>query len=595
MISIRKAFIKIQKQQKDMVASPTGKDFEGQISKIFKDCGFDKYLPDDKELKPYLKANKKKIQKKYGETPLKNELYKKSRAYADFFVMQPYGSQNYPDFIVFTKKNVYLIESKFVSGKAKKPVWNGNLPKADGIYIFGSFYEQKVTFFLGNDVLANKERLSILSLWDRTDKEFNQWKKKTVNNIIQKGSPFMKLFKKTYPYTDSTALIPVEPKRKRRKSKMLAPCLLSALLASIITASAIGVGGYYYLKPIKEQNASYVSSNAVSTGGATTTLFSDKYGALSVTEIAKKVGPACVGVINKAKVQPQRYFDPFSGRYYYYQNQASDELVEQGSGSGIIISNDGYIVTNQHVIADATEITVILNTGTEYTATLVGADSKSDLAVLKINANGLTAATLGDSSKVEVGDLAVAIGNPLGQELAGSVTAGVISAVNRKMTIDNRSYNLIQTDAAINPGNSGGALVNNKGEVIGINSVKMSQTGVEGIGFAIAMAEAKPIIDDLMNEGYVSGRSLIGINITESRNGLTVYSVQEGSGAAKAGLKEGDLIVKADGKVVTTGDALNEIRDTKKPGDYITLTIIRNGELTDVKVALMEDKPENNN
>ena len=160
------------------------------------------------------------------------------------------------------------------------------------------------------------------------------------------------------------------------------------------------------------------------------------------------------------------------------------------------------------------------------------------------------------------------------------------------MTVDNRSYNLLQTDAAINPGNSGGALVNKYGEVIGINSIKMSETGVEGIGFAIAISEAKPIIDDLMNSGYVSGRSLIGITITESRNGLTVYSVVEGSGAEKAGIKEGDLIVKADGKAVNTSEGLNEIRDTKKPGDYITLTVIRNGELTDIKVQLYEDKPK---
>ena len=399
---------------------------------------------------------------------------------------------------------------------------------------------------------------------------------------------------KKYPYTDSTELIEYRPKVKKHRFKKFMPYLLSALLASVVTAGVVGAGGYYYLKPIlNTQQVSYNQQTVQTDEGATTVLFANGKKSLTVSEIAKKVGPSCVGIINKAKLQPQRYYDPFSGRYYYYQN--SDELVEQGSGSGIIISEDGYIVTNQHVIADATEITVILNTGDEYTATLIGADSKSDLAVLKINASGLTAAVLGDSSQIEVGDLAVAIGNPLGQELAGSVTAGVISALNRKMTVDNRSYNLLQTDAAINPGNSGGALVNQYGEVIGINSIKMSVTGVEGIGFAIAISEAKPIIDDLMNAGYVSGRSLIGVTITESKNGLTVYSVSEGSGADKAGIKQGDLIVKADGEVVTTGEALNNIRDKKKPGDFITLTVIRNGELTDIAVQLTEDKPEGNN
>ena len=399
---------------------------------------------------------------------------------------------------------------------------------------------------------------------------------------------------KKYPYTDSTELITYQPKvKKKKKPGMLLYCLLSAFLASVITAGGMGIGGYYLLADNKtSENAVQVAGSVSSSNGSGATLLSNTKSELSVNEIAKKVGPSCVGVINKAKVQPQKFYDPFSGRYYYYQNPAEGELVEQGSGSGIIISEDGYIVTNQHVIADATEITVILNTGEEYKATLIGADTKTDLAVLKIDAKNLSAATLGDSSQVEVGDLAVAIGNPLGQEFAGSVTAGVISAVNRKMTVDNRTYNLIQTDAAINPGNSGGALVNKYGEVIGINSIKMSQTGVEGIGFAIASSEAKPIIDDLMNNGYVSGRSLIGITATESRNGLTVYSVSAGSGAEKAGIKQGDLIVKADGVDVTTVDALNEIKEKKSPGDYITLTLIRNGGLADVKVQLQEDKPQ---
>jgi len=404
---------------------------------------------------------------------------------------------------------------------------------------------------------------------------------------------------KKYPYTTSTELVAYRPKIKRHRFRMLLPCFISAFLASTITAGALFGTYQFYIKPTEQKLAAATDDNEVeekmptriktSDRGATTLAYGSNDEGLTVPEIAKLVGPSCVGIINKAKLQPQRYFDPFSGRYYYYQE--SEELVEQGSGSGIIITEDGYIVTNQHVIEDASELTVILNTGDEYTATLVGADSKSDLAVLKIDATDLTAAVLGDSSKVEVGELAVAIGNPLGQELAGSVTAGVISALNRKLTVGNRSYTLLQTDAAINPGNSGGALVNKYGEVIGINSIKMSVTGVEGIGFAIAISEAQPIIDDLMKEGYVSGRSLIGITITETRNGLSVNSVSPGSGAEEAGLKKGDLIVKADGKVVTSRDDLNDIRDTKKPGDYITLTLIRDGELTDVEVKLSEDKP----
>ncbi len=399
-----------------------------------------------------------------------------------------------------------------------------------------------------------------------------------------------------YPYTDSTEIIMYQPKIKQKgKLKKFMPCLLSAMMASVITAGAFGIGGHYYLKTLSYPTQTVTSDASSYTQGAATLVSKNNGDELSVNEIAKKLGPSCVGIINKAKIQPQRYYDPFSGRYYYYQTPGENDMVEQGSGSGIIISSDGYIVTNEHVIADATEIVVILNTGSEYKATLVGADAKTDLAVLKIDETNLTAATLGDSTTVEVGDLAVAIGNPLGQELAGSVTAGVISAVNRKMTVDNRTYNLIQTDAAINPGNSGGALVDRFGNVIGINSIKMSQSGVEGIGFAIAISEAKPIIDDLMNEGYVSGRSLIGITATESRNGLTVYSVSQGSGAEAAGISEGDLIVKADGNIVKTVDELNEIKDKKSPGEFITLTIIRDGGLKDVNVELKEDVPEKKN
>lgn len=394
-----------------------------------------------------------------------------------------------------------------------------------------------------------------------------------------------------YPYTDSTEMIKYEPKvKKPSRLKAFIPCIVSAVLASVITAGAVGIGGYAYLNA----NNKTVTTSGQSGDNGVTLVTTHSGGELTVNQIAKKLGPSCVGVINKAKVQPQKFYDPFSGRYYYYENPAENEMVQQGSGSGIIISEDGYVVTNQHVIADATEISIVLNSGEEHKATLVGADEKTDLAVLKINATGLTPATLGDSNLAEVGDLAVAIGNPLGQELAGTVTAGVISAVNRKMTVENRTYNLIQTDAAINPGNSGGALVNKYGEVIGINSIKMSQSGVEGIGFAIAMSEAKPIIDDLMNSGYVSGRTRIGITATESRNGLTVYSVEPKSGADKAGIKAGDFIVKADGVVVNTVNALNEIKEKKSPGDYITLTLIRDGGLVDVKVELLEDKPTNN-
>ena len=392
---------------------------------------------------------------------------------------------------------------------------------------------------------------------------------------------------KKFPYTEITDMVVYVEKPKKKRNVLISACLCSAIISSIFTLGIMGAGSYFYGKNNGQNNTVTYSSNDISN------LSNSEYNKteLTIPQIAKKVGPSCVGVVNKTKVEPQRFYDPFSGRYYYTSDPNDNTLVEQGSGSGIIISDDGYIVTNEHVVSGATELSVITNTGEEYSAKLIGADNKSDLAIIKIEASGLIPATLGNSQELEVGELVVAIGNPLGQELFGTVTDGIISAVNRTMTVENRTYNLIQTNAAINPGNSGGALVDRFGNVIGINTIKLSNTEVEGIGFAIAITEAKPIIADLMNNGYVSGRPLVGITVTENRNGLSVYSIAQGSGAELAGIEIGDLIVKADGNVINTSQKLNEIRDTKKPGEKITLTVIRNGELKDIEVILGEDIP----
>ena len=411
---------------------------------------------------------------------------------------------------------------------------------------------------------------------------------------------------KKYPYTDSTDLVIYDKQEKKnkgsKKPKTWLVAMSSAVAASVLTAAVFGTGMYYIeknKKPTVTQQAS--TASVVQSASGDSTQVSQLNGTangkqvLTIPQIASKVGPCVVGVINKTKVQPQNYYDPFSGRYYYYNDPSKEnETVEQGSGSGIIISTDGYIVTNQHVIDGASEISVILNTGDEITAKLVGQDTKTDLAVLKIDTDKqLTSAVLGDSTQTQVGELAVAIGNPMGQEFSGSVTAGIISAVNRTMSIDNRTYNLLQTDAAINSGNSGGALINQYGEVIGINSVKLSSLGVEGMGFAIAISEAKPIIDDLISSGYVTGRPLVGIGINETRYGLFIGSVQEGSGAAEAGLKVGDMIISVDGEKATSSSAVNEIRDKKKPGDYLTFKILRDGETMEISVRLTESSESN--
>lgn len=409
---------------------------------------------------------------------------------------------------------------------------------------------------------------------------------------------------KQYPYSDSTDVVVYENKNDKKKKKDRKPKTWVVAVSSALAASIFTVGITFGVQSLTNNKVplldtttagTSVSNSDGSSNGATTTGYTDESGkqVLTIPEIAAKVGPSVVGVINKTTVTTQPYWDPWSGKYYYNQDPSQDgETVEQGSGSGIIISDDGYIVTNQHVIDGATEVEVILNTGTSYTAEIVGQDEKTDLAVLKITPaenEPLTAAVLGDSTTVQVGELAVAIGNPMGMEFSGSVTSGIISAVNRTMTIDNRTYNLLQTDAAINSGNSGGALINQYGEVIGINSVKLSTTGVEGMGFAIAISEAKPIINDLMQSGHVTGRPLVGISISETRYGLFISAIAEGSGAEEAGLQVNDMILEVDGQKVESTSEINEIRDKKKPGDTLKFKILRDSTTMEIDVKLTED------
>ena len=409
---------------------------------------------------------------------------------------------------------------------------------------------------------------------------------------------------KQYPYSDSTDVVVYENKNDKKKKKDRKPKTWVVAVSSALAASIFTVGITFGVQSLTNNKVplldtttagTSVSNSDGSSNGATTTGYTDESGkqVLTIPEIAAKVGPSVVGVINKTTVTTQPYWDPWSGKYYYNQDPSQDgETVEQGSGSGIIISDDGYIVTNQHVIDGATEVEVILNTGTSYTAEIVGQDEKTDLAVLKITPaenEPLTAAVLGDSTTVQVGELAVAIGNPMGMEFSGSVTSGIISAVNRTMTIDNRTYNLLQTDAAINSGNSGGALINQYGEVIGINSVKLSTTGVEGMGFAIAISEAKPIINDLMQSGHVTGRPLVGISISETRYGLFISAIAQGSGAEEAGLQVNDMILEVDGQKVESTSEINEIRDKKKPGDTLKFKILRDSTTMEIDVKLTED------
>ena len=269
------------------------------------------------------------------------------------------------------------------------------------------------------------------------------------------------------------------------------------------------------------------------------------------------------------------------------------------SGSGFVLTSDGYIVTNEHVISGATSIKVVLQDDSEYNATLVGSDERTDLAVLKIDATGLTPAEFGNSDQMQIGEQVIAIGNPGGLELAGTVTVGYVSAVNRSITTTNgNTVNCVQTDAAINPGNSGGALVNTYGQVIGINSQKIAATDYEGIGFAISINEAQPIINDLIQYGYVRGRVVMGITmqmidqtyaaIYGYQPGIGVVSVEAGSPAEEAGLVAGDIITAIDGQSITTQEELNTLLEQYSPGDTITLTVYRQSVRGDGQELSME-------
>ncbi len=302
---------------------------------------------------------------------------------------------------------------------------------------------------------------------------------------------------------------------------------------------------------------------------------------LSIVEIARLGKPAVVAINTKTLVS-----SPFG-----------DTGLVPAAGSGFILTQDGYIVTNHHVVADARSISIVLDNGDTYDADWVGSDPANDLAVLKIDGQDLPTVRLGQSADLEVGELAVAIGNPLG-ELSGTVTAGIISALDRAVTIDGQTLYLLQTDAAINAGNSGGALFNSFGEVIGINTAKNAGAGIEGLGFAIPIDHAKPIIETIIRSGSLPGKPRIGLytqDIDESLSsqydlpvGVYVTQVEPDSPADQAGLQQGDVIVAINGQEALTTAAINDIKNQFAPGDTIELTIIRSGREKTVTVVLGE-------
>lgn len=323
---------------------------------------------------------------------------------------------------------------------------------------------------------------------------------------------------------------------------------------------------------------------------------------------AKKVGPAVVGITTKAIVKET--FPGFPGfpnipgfpQFPGFEG-GTRERVAEGAGSGVIYdAKNGYIATNNHVVEGAKEIKVFLPDGRSMTGKVLGTDPATDLAVVKIDAKDLPEAPLGDSSSLQVGEPAIAIGNPLGMEFRGTVTVGIISALNRSIEVGERKYTLIQTDAAINPGNSGGALVNADGEVMGINSAKIAKGGVEGIGFAIPINTAKPILEELSSRGTVA-RPYLGVTLIDKataekmgfdmdlHGGVFMMKVLPNSPAGKAGIRPGDIILSFNGAKVANAAELRQKIAECKVGASVEVKILRS-EVEMTKKVVLEEVPE---
>ena len=382
-----------------------------------------------------------------------------------------------------------------------------------------------------------------------------------------------------------------KPPKKRRKHSggRIARSAVALVLAAamgfaggFVGARVGNAGNKVVIQQVERTDSSAASGTAVSSSGMTT------------SQVSEMVSPSVVVITTEQVV--------YSQWSWYGQNQ-----VESGAGSGVIISSDGYILTCAHVVSGASQITVTIG-DTDYTATVVGEDDTSDVAVLKIDATGLTPATVGDSDSLSVGDSVLAVGNPLG-ELGGTVTSGIVSALNRSVTIQGTSstntMSLIQMDASVSPGNSGGGLFNMNGELIGLVNAKSSSSDAEGLGFAIPINDAIQVAQDLLENGYVSGRPYMGITyiaVTDAQTaaqlnvnayGVYVVDVVQGGPADKAGLKAGDRIVSIDGTEIAQKDDLGTLMQQHTAGDTLSITVARDGQMQTVSLTLGEKNASN--
>ena len=390
------------------------------------------------------------------------------------------------------------------------------------------------------------------------------------------------------PEPQAAASKPPKKRRKRNCGRIVRSAVALVLAAAMgfaggfVGARVGNAGNKVVIQQVERTDSSAASGTAVSSSGMTT------------SQVSEMVSPSVVVITTEQVV--------YSQWSWYGQNQ-----VESGAGSGVIISSDGYILTCAHVVSGASQITVTIG-DTDYTATVVGEDDTSDVAVLKIDATGLTPATVGDSDSLSVGDSVLAVGNPLG-ELGGTVTSGIVSALNRSVTIQGTSstntMSLIQMDASVSPGNSGGGLFNMNGELIGLVNAKSSSSDAEGLGFAIPINDAIQVAQDLLENGYVSGRPYMGITyiaVTDAQTaaqfnvnayGVYVVDVVQGGPADKAGLKVGDRIVSIDGTEIAQKDDLGTLMQQHTAGDTLSITVARDGQMQTVSLTLGEKNASN--
>ena len=393
---------------------------------------------------------------------------------------------------------------------------------------------------------------------------------------------------------------PEQPEKPRRKKKKFNGGKLARSAVALVLAAAMGfAGGFVGAKygggsKVVIQQVERPASSDSSTDSTGNSISATSGTGLSTAQVAEMVSPSVVVITTEQVV--------YSQWSWYGQSQ-----VESGAGSGVIISSDGYILTCAHVVSGASNITVSIG-DKDYPATLVGEDTTSDIAVVKVDATGLTPATVGNSDNLKVGESVMAVGNPLG-ELGGTVTSGIVSALNRSVSIQSsgsvNTMSLIQMDASVSPGNSGGGLFNMNGELIGIVNAKSSSSDAEGLGFAIPINDAIKVAQDLLENGYVTGRPYMGITYlavndaqTAAQLGVNAYGIYvvdvvSGGPADKAGLKAGDRIVSIDNTEVAQKTDLGTLMQEHSAGDTLSITIARDGQMQTVSLTLGEKNASN--